>query len=88
MHLFATLLYLTEVISLVSALPSQEEQLQTKNLCPYGNLDVWQISEDQPDAVIHHGWPERSLFNVKQIVADRDRYKRGTTTFPHQNHRF
>jgi hypothetical protein len=88
MHLFASLLYLAEVISLVSALPFQEKQLQTNNLRPYGNLDAWQISEDELDAIIHHGWPERSVFNVKQIAADRDRYKRGTSTFPCQSPRF
>jgi hypothetical protein len=45
-------------------------------------FDVWQISEDEPDAIIH----QSRVFNVKQIVADRDRYKRGTTTFRRQIH--
>jgi hypothetical protein len=87
MHLFTTLLCLPGVISLASALQSQEEQLERKNLCPYLSFDIYQISEDEPDAIIHHRWPEKVFFNVKQTVADRDRYKGGTTTLHPRSHR-
>jgi hypothetical protein len=87
MRLFTTILYLIGVISLASALPSQEEQLERKNLCPYLSFDIYQISEDEPDAIIHHRWPEKAFFNVKQTVAGRDCYKGGTTTFHRQSHR-
>jgi hypothetical protein len=86
MHLFTTLLYLAGVISLASALPSQEEQLERKNLCPYLSFDIYQISEDEPDAIIHHRWPEKVFFNVKQTYADRSRYRGGTTIFQSQSH--